>query len=57
MPTIRVKETFRFADDGFTVVTYEEGQEVEVSELCAKIAIKEKWAEKASAPAAGQSQA
>ena len=53
MPKIKVKETFRFADDGFTVVTYEADQEYEVSELCAKIALKEKWAEKAaSAPPA-----
>lgn len=49
MPKIKVKETFRFADDGFTIVTYEEGTEVEVSELCAKVALKEKWAEKATA--------
>ena len=55
MPKIKVKETFRFADDGFTIVTYEEGQEYEVSALCAKVALKENWAEKpapATPPAA-----
>jgi hypothetical protein len=44
MKQITVKETFRWAENGVDIVTYEAGETVEVSDECAKVAIREKWA-------------
>jgi hypothetical protein len=43
MPKIFVKKPFRFAVDGNHVIDVEDGEQ-EVTERCAKVALKEGWA-------------
>lgn len=44
MPKIKVTQSFSFAERGLYVTEYQVGEEVEVSEECAAVAIAEKWA-------------
>lgn len=44
MKTIEVTQDFAFAEQGIYVTEYTEGQVVPVSDECADLAIKEKWA-------------
>ncbi len=44
MPKIKVTQNFRFAEQGLFVTEYQVGEEIEVSDECAAVAIAEKWA-------------
>ena len=44
MPKIKVTQNFSFAERGLYVTEYQAGEEVEVSEECAAVAVAEKWA-------------
>ena len=44
MPTITVKETFKFAERGVDIFEYKQGEIVEVSDECAAVAKLEGWA-------------
>lgn len=55
MPKYKILKSFKGAPDGIQVIDYTAGEEVELVESLAEVALKEKWVKKADGPTAVKS--
>lgn len=51
MPKYKILKSFKGSPDGIQVIDYTAGEEVELVESLAEVALKEKWAKKADSQA------
>lgn len=54
MPKYTILKSFKGSPDGIQVIDYTAGEEVELVESLAEVAIKEKWAKRANVHPAGK---